>query len=180
VFCPDVHDRHIFLCGPEPFADAVKAILKEDVGFDMKNYHTESFGGKRVAKGVAVAPRDVPKREATVFHGVPVPAPAVEEGGAPPAVAEPAVEEGQFEINFVGSGVVVKTSGDAPLLDLAEANGIEIDYACRTGSCGECLVLCKDGQCEMDEDEALEDEDREKGYVLACTACPRSNMIVDV
>jgi glycine betaine catabolism B len=50
VFAPDLHDRHVFMCGPEPFADGVKKILHA-LGFNMANLHTESFGSGRSAQG---------------------------------------------------------------------------------------------------------------------------------
>lgn len=50
VFVPDLHDRHVFMCGPEPFADGVKKVLR-DAGFNLANLHTESFGSGRSAQG---------------------------------------------------------------------------------------------------------------------------------
>jgi glycine betaine catabolism B len=50
VFVPDLHDRHVFLCGPEPFASVVRKILR-DAGFNLSNLHTESFGSGRSAQG---------------------------------------------------------------------------------------------------------------------------------
>lgn len=42
LLSPDMMDRTIFCCGPEPFMNAVRGLL-EASGFDMKNYHQESF-----------------------------------------------------------------------------------------------------------------------------------------
>lgn len=39
---PDVLDRTVFCCGPAPFMQAVRAMLA-GAGFDMANYHEESF-----------------------------------------------------------------------------------------------------------------------------------------
>ena len=50
VLVKDLHDRHVFMCGPEPFADGVKKTL-QDMGFNMANLHTESFGSGRSAQG---------------------------------------------------------------------------------------------------------------------------------
>ncbi|MBI3448580.1 MAG: FHA domain-containing protein [Acidobacteria bacterium] len=46
MVCPDLHERHIFMCGPEPFMVAVKEILRA-LNFPLANLHTESFGGAR-------------------------------------------------------------------------------------------------------------------------------------
>jgi ferredoxin-NADP reductase len=45
---PDVDERHVFLCGPEPLAAEVRRILQE-LGFDQAKLHSESFGSSRVA-----------------------------------------------------------------------------------------------------------------------------------
>jgi len=39
---PDFLDRKVFTCGPAPYMAAVRTILR-DAGFDMANYHEESF-----------------------------------------------------------------------------------------------------------------------------------------
>lgn len=49
-FVPDLHERHVFLCGPEPFADSVRKIL-DDLGFNPSCLHAESFGSGRSAQG---------------------------------------------------------------------------------------------------------------------------------
>jgi ferredoxin-NADP reductase len=43
LIAPDYLEREVFCCGPTPYMSAVKRML-EAVGFDMKNYHEESFG----------------------------------------------------------------------------------------------------------------------------------------
>ncbi len=54
---PDLHSRTIFVCGPVPYMKAVKQMVTES-GFNMDNYHEESFGGEmmpQVEKSEAVA-----------------------------------------------------------------------------------------------------------------------------
>src|SRR5258708_38166593 len=103
---PDLDQRHVFLCGPEPFAAEVRRILQE-LGFDRAKLHSESFGSSRVAGG-----------------GKPVPKPL--------ALSEP-----RHRVHFIKSDRTVETDETVTLLELAEAHGIEMDYACRTGSCAE-------------------------------------------
>jgi ferredoxin len=52
LVAPDLRDRQVFLCGPELFMDAVRALLRE-VDFDFSALHAESFGSSRVARGDA-------------------------------------------------------------------------------------------------------------------------------
>ena len=42
LLAPDLAERVVFCCGPAPYMAAVRRILG-DVGFDMQNYHEESF-----------------------------------------------------------------------------------------------------------------------------------------
>jgi glycine betaine catabolism B len=51
IFAPDYKERHIFMCGPEPFMEAVKELLCH-MDFDISQLHTESFGSGRVAQGI--------------------------------------------------------------------------------------------------------------------------------
>jgi glycine betaine catabolism B len=112
VFVPDLHDRHVFMCGPEPFADGVKKIL-HDVGFNMANMHTESFGSGRSAQGS-------------------------KGGGKTLELKGPL-----HKVTFTKSGITVDCDEHVTLLELAEAHGIEIEYSCRVGSCGACEKKCK-------------------------------------
>ncbi|MXR68057.1 2Fe-2S iron-sulfur cluster binding domain-containing protein [Shewanella sp. JBTF-M18] len=48
---PDYLERTVFVCGPEPYMQAVKGML-EGVGFDMSRYHQESFGGPSTASSL--------------------------------------------------------------------------------------------------------------------------------
>jgi len=192
LVCPDILDRHIFMCGPAGFMDCVKEVLKE-LDFPLANLHTESFGAGRVAKNVRVEPRDVPKAgtvdvsaaAASAPAAPPAPASVAAAPVAPVAKAAPAApaEAGAssaagFKVNFVGSEKEVVTDGSSDLLELAEANGIEIDYSCRTGSCGTCRVKCSSGKVEMDEPDLDEDEIAE-GWIHACVAFPCSDVKIE-
>lgn len=50
ILAPDLMERHVFMCGPEPFAQRVTGTLR-DMGFDLTKLHSESFGAGRVAQG---------------------------------------------------------------------------------------------------------------------------------
>jgi len=188
LLVPDLFERHIFMCGPEPFMEAVTKCLRE-IDFPIGNLHTESFGKVRVAPGTEQKPRDVPK-----LAVAPAPAPALDEEAAPPlaaapaapapvpaapAVPAPAAAAKGHKVTFLKSGKVVETAGDSPLLDLAEANGVEIGYQCRSGSCGECKVLCKGGGVSMDEHCAISDDDKAQGWIWACCSQPTADCQLD-
>lgn len=199
---PDLNERHIFMCGPNPFMDCVKDALRQ-IAFPLGQLHTESFGAGRVAQGTPVEPQDVPPRPDQTGVIVPVVVPASMAGivapaakAAPaPSVAKPAAASAapevaasglaEVEVEFLGaSGKKIRTNGRSNLLDLAECNGIEISYGCRTGECGTCKVLRKNGDVEMNLGECaepgLDEGEKKEGYVLACIAYPRSNCAVEV
>lgn len=155
TIAPDLHERQVFMCGPEPFAEAARAILT-DMGFDLKNLHSESFGGVRTSV-------------------VDKPAPI----GSHAKAAEDGVAVGTLSVSFARSGKSLRTDGQATLLDLAEASDVDMDYACRMGSCGVCRARLLDGDVEMPQGIALSPEERAEGYVLTCVSSPRTSCTLD-
>jgi len=176
MIAPDLHERHVFMCGPRPFSEAVKSYLKT-MDFALENLHTESFGGRRVAPGTPVAPRDVAKSDSIPVARTPVGSSSVSVVLPPSEPAEPE-PVGGFAVTFSTSGRTVRTDGEASLLDLAEANGIEIDYACRAGSCGSCRVRVLNGEVEEDDND-LDDDERAEGWRYACVSRPCADVEVE-
>ncbi|MCU0506802.1 MAG: FAD-binding oxidoreductase [Anaerolineae bacterium] len=80
-------------------------------------------------------------------------------------------------IRFVRSRKSARLS--LPVLEAAEAVGVVIDYACRAGVCGVCKVKLLTGEVSMNVQDALSDEDRAQGLVLACQAIASSDIAVD-
>ena len=144
---PDLDQRHVFLCGPEPFAAEVRRILQE-LGFDQAKLHSESFGSSRVAGGG----KRVPK---------------------PLTLSEP-----RHSVHFIKSDRTVETDETLTLLELAEAHGIEMDYACRTGSCAECEVSFTGTLSEKPEFEK-DRRRKENGIAYACCSVALSDLEVE-
>ncbi|MCA6109274.1 FAD-binding oxidoreductase [Bradyrhizobium cenepequi] len=144
---PDLDQRHVFLCGPEPFAAEVRRILQE-LGFDQAKLHSESFGSGRVAGGGTRVPK-------------------------PLALSEP-----RHRVHFIKSDRTVETDETVTLLELAEAHGIEMDYACRTGSCAECEVSFTGALSEKPEFEK-DRRRKENGIAFACCSVALSDLEVE-
>jgi glycine betaine catabolism B len=144
---PDLDKRHVFLCGPEPFAVEVRTILQE-LGFDMAKLHNESFGSNRIAGGG----KRVPK---------------------PLTLSEP-----RHRVHFTKSDRTVETDETLTLLELAEAHGIAMDYACRTGSCAECEVSFIGTLSEKPEFEKHRRR-KENGMAFACCSVALSDLEVE-
>lgn len=148
MFVPDILERDIFLCGPDPFAQSITGIL-QDLGYDMSRYHTESFGSGHQA------PSSAKTSEIVQLKGT------------------------LHKVHFVRSGITVDTDEHATLLELAEAHGVEIDYSCRTGSCGECEVKCR-GQVRLGPNCEIDEKTRSAGFVYACSTTAASDLELDI
>ncbi|HAT4425604.1 FAD-binding oxidoreductase [Legionella pneumophila serogroup 1] len=82
-------------------------------------------------------------------------------------------------VSFRKSEKMVPILPDRTLLEIAEANGVTIDNACRTGQCGLCKVKLLSGEVTMACEDALSTEDKQQGLILACQAKATKNIEVD-
>jgi ferredoxin-NADP reductase/Fe-S-cluster-containing hydrogenase component 2 len=80
---------------------------------------------------------------------------------------------------FLASGVTAPVPVDATILDAADTVGVSIDNACRSGTCASCRVKLVSGRVTMAVEEALTDQDRAEGYILACQAKIQGDVEVD-
>jgi ferredoxin-NADP reductase len=85
---------------------------------------------------------------------------------------------GQYEVKFVKSGVTIKTDGKKSILDLAEANGVEIDYSCRAGYCGDCKMKVT-GEVKMPVGAEIDDNEKRQGFVYTCCGFPQGDVEVE-
>jgi ferredoxin-NADP reductase len=163
MLAPDIHDRHIYMCGPEGFMDAVIEILR-DMNFDLANLHTESFGGIRTSVADKLPPA-IPVSQSGAAALLPM-----EEQGMP---------AGTIKVEFARSGKKGMTDGAMPLLDLAEAHDVDIGYACRAGVCGECKVRLLQGRVQMACEDGLRPDEKAAGYILTCVGTPVADCVLD-
>jgi ferredoxin-NADP reductase len=148
MFVPDIHERDIFLCGPEPFANNVKKLLR-DMNYDMSHFHTENFGSGRSAQ-----------ESCDVNNSLQLKGPL-------------------HKVTFTRSRKTVDTDENVTLLELAEAHGIEIDYSCRSGTCGECEVKCK-GNVNVSPFCEIDAKTRNAGFIYACCSTALSDLELDI
>lgn len=58
--------------------------------------------------------------------------------------------------------------------------GLPVDYSCRTGTCGLCTAKLLQGQVDHHTDDALEEDDLERGLILTCQAYPLRNCEIEL
>jgi ferredoxin-NADP reductase/ferredoxin len=154
---PDLISRRIHLCGPIPMMDATKALLAE-MGVPSDQLKTEAFG-------------------------TPKPSPA-----AAGTTARPAAPATGPLVTFSKNNKSAKThvdlpNGDSPpqqtILELSEELGIGIEFSCRVGTCGVCKVKMTSGEVDQAVQDALDDDDKANGIILACQAKPKEAVTVE-
>lgn len=154
---PYITTRHFHLCGPKPMMDAVKRLLWE-LEVPDSQVATEVFIGK---ERTDPAPLAAPDAAAGPAPAQPVPGTAV-------AVAK-----------FVRSGQTAMLPAGKTVLEAAESVGVNIEYSCRVGTCGVCKVKLLEGAVSMEVTDALDDQDRQNGIILACQARASSDVSID-
>jgi ferredoxin len=83
------------------------------------------------------------------------------------------------KVVFQASDPAAPVPVGVPILDVADPAGVFIDSACRSGTCGSCRVKLLSGNVKMGVEDALTQEDKAEGYILACQAKIRGDVKVD-
>jgi len=95
------------------------------------------------------------------------------------------VESGVLDLKpivvFYPDGKCINAESGANLLELGRSAGVSIDSSCGgRGVCGKCKVLIKYGEVETHPTAELTEEEKEKGYVLACQSEVVGDVVVEV
>jgi ferredoxin len=97
-------------------------------------------------------------------------------GASEPNVAgDPVTEEVVIELDRCVT-TVAYAAGDT-LLQTARMAGLNPPSSCEVGSCGTCMARLTVGSARMLNNDALEDEELEEGWVLTCQALPTSRTV---
>ena len=137
-------DHECFMCGPGPFMNAVEAGLKE-AGIPSALVHIERF----------ISPAD-PKPE-----------------GATEEIVQGDVPE-SFTVELDGDTTEVEYTKGQSLLEAAVAAGLDAPSSCEEGFCGCCAAQLVSGDITMADDEALSDDEKNRGLILTCQSRPTS------
>ncbi|MDN3266605.1 2Fe-2S iron-sulfur cluster-binding protein [Streptomyces sp. MA15] len=117
-------------------------------------------GADRALRGLGV-PRSRIHQE--IFH--------VDSGPAAPA-ASAAPAHSTVTARLDGRGGTWPVRAGESLLSAVLRNRPDAPYACKGGVCGTCRAFLVSGEVRMDRNFALEPEETEAGYVLACQSHP--------
>ncbi len=166
---PKIASYRIHLCGPPPMMEGIRGMLLE-LGVAREQIKTEAFGTDQRNPALAARP-------ATGIAAIDAPstAPQRANGVAVRPVA------GAVKLPTVTFTLSQKSAPLPPgktVLEASEDLGVNIDYSCRSGTCGTCKVKLISGSVTMEVDEGLEPEDKELGYILACQAKAAADIAV--
>jgi 3-ketosteroid 9alpha-monooxygenase subunit B len=145
----DYAHRESFICGPRPFMDTVRTVLR-DLGVPRARIHIERF---------------------TSLAGNPF-------ENAKPAEQESTVDTAaRVEVEFDGEQHTFDWPEGVRLLDLLRSKGVQAPSSCSEGICAACECRVLEGEVRMVNNQVLEEDDLEEGYVLACQALPVTKLV---
>ncbi len=186
VIAPDLHDRAVYVCGPNEFMSSTKTML-EEAGYPMVNYHEESFGGAKkktssappvAHKATEIAPASPGGLKANLLNIKPASSPAPEL-----VISSSATQslDTKTIVVFQKTGKTITCSNDDIILEIAEQAGVKIRSSCRVGTCGTCKKRKLAGEVRLDDHdpEALEPDEIAEGYILTCVAHPVGEVVID-
>ncbi|CAM5520054.1 2Fe-2S iron-sulfur cluster-binding protein [Streptomyces canus] len=117
-------------------------------------------GAEKALRGLGVARTRIHEE---IFHV---------DAGASPAQTAPAPAHSTVTARLDGRGGSWPVQDGESLLETVLRNRSDAPYACKGGVCGTCRAFLVSGEVRMDRNFALEPEETQAGYVLACQSHP--------
>ena len=145
----------MFCCGPAPYMAAVRRML-DVAGFDMQNYHEESFAS-RTSQGVLAR--------------------ATTDAVANDEAQSDTSEAKTYSVEFVRSGRTFTCADDENVLDAAYAAGLS-----PLSSCGQGNVRHRKtgaGTVDMEHNGGIRPREIVQNKILICCSKPLSDLTID-
>jgi len=137
-----------FICGPSPMIESTYNSIIE-LGIDEKRIHKEYFSAPISTDSATVAQNpDIKQISAKV---------------------KVVLDGKEIELNIDDDTNIVQA-----LLD----KNIEPPYSCLSGTCSTCMAKIEKGKVAMDVSIGLEEDEKEKGYILTCQSHPLTEDVV--
>ena len=83
----------------------------------------------------------------------------------------------KLTIELYGEKHQIETEGNETVLDAALRSNLDAPYACMSGTCNSCQAKVTEGKVEMEDADALTDDEIASGEVLTCCAKPTSDTL---
>lgn len=85
------------------------------------------------------------------------------------------------KVLILPSNIELMVEGDMTILEAAMASGVSYPYSCTVGTCGSCKTRLVEGKVSALHDFAytLDKQELAAGYILACQAIPKTDLIVE-
>jgi ferredoxin-NADP reductase len=157
LLAPDLAERVVFCCGPAPYMAAVRQMLAA-AGFDMQNYHEESFSFEDLTMKEFSA-------RATTDEGLDQEAQSA--------------EARTYTVEFARSGRTFTCAEDENVLDAAYAAGLSPISSCGQGMCGTCKTTVLSGTVDMQHNGGIRPREIAQNKVLICCSKPQSDLTID-
>lgn len=86
-----------------------------------------------------------------------------------------------YSISLAGSGTSVSCRSNQSVLDAMLRSGVWMPNSCNQGTCGTCKLRVQDGRVDhlATPLTTLPEQERTEGWVLACQASPRSDLVLE-
>jgi glycine betaine catabolism B len=159
LLVPDLAERVVFCCGPAPYMAAVRRML-DVAGFDMQNYHEESFSFE-----------DLAMKEFSTH--------ATTDAVANDERQSDATQANTYSVEFARSGRTFTCADDEFVLDAAYAAGLSPASSCGQGMCGTCKTTVVSGTVDMQHNGGIRPREIAQNKILICCSKPLSNLTID-
>ena len=160
---PQIAARRVHICAPTEMTELTRRMLLE-LGVPDDSIKFESFTSPSRAASRASNADDA--------ASAPIATPAASAADST-AVAETAM------VTFARSRKSLPMSPAKTVLEAAEDLGVNINYDCRSGICGQCKTKLLAGHVVMETQDALDPVDRANSVILSCQAHCLDQVVVD-
>ncbi len=78
-------------------------------------------------------------------------------------------------VKLYGETYNIEVEEEENILQAMFRNNLDPPFSCQVGICGSCMAKLESGKVQMDDPEALTEEDIKNGFILTCQAYPESD-----